>query len=87
MSVLSDFDYPEFSLDEMSFMLGSECQGMATSLFFPENGKRVSSKARAACDRCDVQPECLAWALKNEEYGFWAGTTAEERAVMRKHAA
>lgn len=71
----------------MSFMLEAECIGMSPNLFFPENGKRVSPWARQACDRCEVQPQCLAWALKYEEFGFWAGTTEMERRKMRRAAA
>ena len=46
------------------------------------DGDRMSH-AKAICRRCQVQPECLAWALEHHEEGIWGGTTANERARMR----
>lgn len=86
-TIPSDFEFPELSLDDMAFMLEGACVGMSTKLFFPENGKRVPQEARDACDRCDVHEACLDWALRFEDYGFWASTTADERARMRRAAA
>ena len=35
--------------------------------------------ALRACTRCPVAATCLAWALREEEYGVWGGLTAAER--------
>ena len=60
-------------------------------VFFPE-GKEMSSKeysiavanAKAVCIDCPVAVQCLQAALAENEYGIWAGTTMEERIVMRR---
>lgn len=36
---------------------------------------------RSLCAGCDVQVECLQYAMK-EDFGFWGGYTANERAKM-----
>jgi WhiB family redox-sensing transcriptional regulator len=45
-------------------------------------GSRVD-EAGTVCSRCPVQSMCLEYALGNEEFGFWAGTSPEERVKMR----
>lgn len=82
-----EFIYPELPVSEMAFMLDGNCVGMDLKLFFPEAGKRAGSEAREACENCDVRTACLEWALKYEEYGFWAGTSREQRGRLRKQAA
>lgn len=82
-----DNEYRELPQDEMNFMLDGLCVGMPTSWFFRESGKRVPKKAREACAACDVGAQCLAWAMKYEDYGFWSGTTGDERKAMRRSAA
>lgn len=54
------------------------CVGMSTDLFFPLNGK--SPEARAACARCPVTSECLAYAIEIREWsGIYAGLCGDER--------
>lgn len=31
------------------------------------------------CERCPFRTDCLDWAMKNDEYGFWAGTSRYQR--------
>lgn len=38
----------------------------------------------AACAACLDRPECLAWALEHERYGFWGGHSAERRSLLRR---
>lgn len=39
--------------------------------------------AKAICGTCIMQKKCLAYALKNEEWGVWGGTTYTERRAIR----
>lgn len=66
------------------FAARGQCVGLDPAFFFPEDGQRVSPIARHACETCCVREECLVWALAHEEFGFWAGTTADERQTLRK---
>lgn len=40
--------------------------------------------ARILCDSCPFKNPCLVYALHHELYGFWGGTTEEERKKIRK---
>ena len=63
----------------------ANCRDMDPALFFAEvGGNRMGDEARAACEHCYVQLECLQWALEHEDYGWWAGTSENERRRMRK---
>lgn len=61
------------------------CRGVPTAEYFTNDNGRVgvSPEVVARCSRCPVREECLEWAVAHEEYGFWGGTTARERARMR----
>ena len=54
--------------------------------FFPEQGESLDA-ARAVCEHCAVQAECLDLALSLGtlgKYGVWAGTSAKERRLLRR---
>lgn len=62
----------------------ANCIGMDPELFFPERGQSTR-EARECCRRCDVQAECLAYALNNDEkFGIWGGTSERQRRAMRR---
>lgn len=44
--------------------------------------KEVSKKT---CQNCPVITQCLEHALKNNEYGIWAGTTEKDRRNIKRH--
>ena len=48
--------------------------------FFAEE---PSAECYELCDSCPVKAECLSQAMKQEHYGFWAGTTERERYSQR----
>src|SRR5262245_16276722 len=54
--------------------------------WFP-SGREASAavkRARAVCQRCAVQRECVAYALDNELVdGVWGGTTPRDRRQLR----
>lgn len=72
--------YPNFD--------GASCREVGTDLFYFEAGFGDWSSAhrdlRRLCQGCPVQTECLDWALKHEEFGWWGGYSPRERATMRR---
>lgn len=71
------------------------CKGMDPTLFFgPEYAETVKEKrdreeaAKAVCNTCPVQKDCLEYALDAKEpYGIWGGMTETERkSLLRKRA-
>jgi WhiB family redox-sensing transcriptional regulator len=54
--------------------------------FFPD-GYNYSGKERQVtkyCAECPYKQECLQFAIENDEWGVWGGTTRHERKIMRK---
>lgn len=43
----------------------------------------VPDEIVALCRQCPMRAACLQWAVDAEEYGYWAGTTQADRAVLR----
>ncbi len=65
-----------------AWRLRAECFGMETNIFFPERGC-VPEQALKTCQDCEVQDECLDFALKNGLPGIWGKTTGRFRDAMR----
>lgn len=70
------------------------CKGHDVNKWFPmivaeltkEELKKVqqdSEEAKSICSRCEVQEQCLEYALRNEPLGIWGGKTEAERAFIR----
>jgi WhiB family redox-sensing transcriptional regulator len=67
----------------------ANCKGAPTEMFFLERGcsQHESKPARALCNECTVQTECLQYALSKPEaemHGIWGGTTGRERRLIRR---
>jgi WhiB family transcriptional regulator, redox-sensing transcriptional regulator len=67
------------------------CRDADPDLFFPigttGNALRQIDEAKRICRVCQVQIQCLAWALENGVTdGVWGGTTEDERRVIRSLA-
>lgn len=65
------------------------CKDTDPDLFFPigTTGPAIEQieNAKAICRQCDVQQECLEFALStNQDSGIWGGTSEEERRKIRK---
>ncbi len=59
------------------------CRGESSSLFFPPSGI-VSKRAKAMCNSCEVQLECLAYAMSTPDLvGTWGGTSQRGRRALR----
>jgi hypothetical protein len=63
------------------------CRGIGSGAFIVERA-RASAAAKTVCSVCPVRRECLAFALEDPQLqGVWGGTTARERAAMRRASA
>lgn len=54
-------------------------------IFMPE-GKdylRATRDAKAVCSGCPLVEQCLKYAIRNDEWGIWGGTTQRERKYLR----
>lgn len=55
------------------------CAQTDPDAFFPDKGGSTR-EAKAVCAGCEVQPECLAYALaRRERFGIWGGKSERER--------
>ncbi len=44
--------------------------------------------AKAVCKRCDVQDDCLSWALSSgTDSGVWGGLSEDERQALKRRNA
>ncbi len=62
----------------------ANCRGVNPNLFYPERGVSTS-QAKAVCGGCQVQDECLEYAVqRGEKFGIWGGLSERERRKIRK---
>lgn len=73
-------------LDRPPWHADALCREHPEVRFFPAKGEHgVVRAARLVCGRCLCRDECLAFALADSSLvGVWGGTTARQRAVMRR---
>jgi WhiB family redox-sensing transcriptional regulator len=56
------------------------CAEIGGDDWFPEPGDTEWHRAKRICAGCEIQAECLAWALvMHEPHGIWGGLTVNER--------
>jgi WhiB family redox-sensing transcriptional regulator len=75
------------SLVHETWHLKAACRGPESLLFFPpslperrEDREVREAKAKLICADCNVQRECLEFALRvREPHGIWGGLTEAER--------
>lgn len=53
-------------------------------LFNDDGEVPVPSGIVQLCDRCPFRDECLKWAMNNDAYGFWAGTSRYQRLQLSR---
>jgi WhiB family transcriptional regulator, redox-sensing transcriptional regulator len=70
----------------------AECRGSNPLLFISSGDVSTSKRheneriAKSICEVCDVQGECLEYALNNPvaaPYGIWGGKNERERRALR----
>ena len=65
----------------------ANCLGVDPDLFFPERGASTR-EAKEVCRGCEVQHDCLEFALQNgEKFGIWGGLSERERRRIRRQRA
>ena len=67
----------------------ASCRDTDPDLFFPvgTTGPAIEQieNAKAVCRQCEVQTQCLEYALaSNQDSGIWGGTSEEERRAIRR---
>ena len=81
---------------DRSWQMRGLCRGTHSYLFFPpstverkDDRERREIKAKAICQVCPVQGDCLEFAVEiREPYGIWGGLTeSERRQVITRRAA
>lgn len=73
---LWDDDYVDWAL--------AVCAQTDPEAFFPEKGGS-SRDAKRICASCDIQQDCLEYALARDiRFGIWGGTTELQRRSMRR---
>lgn len=68
--------------DPLEWMDGARCREVDTEIFFPPPGGN-NAHALRVCRRCEVQQECLEYALSTPVMGVWGGTTSRQRQQMK----
>ncbi len=60
------------------------CAQTDPEAFFPEKGGSTR-EAKRICQGCEVKPECLEFALHNDErFGIWGGLSERERRRLKR---
>lgn len=69
---------------ELQWMRDGNCRNYPPAAFFPSDGVGVDA-ARRICATCQVQDQCLDYALVNRiDHGVWGGCSERERRRILK---
>ena len=80
-NLLFDGDAEELSLQDRAVGVQTDPES-----FFPEKGGSTR-EAKRVCMSCEVQAECLEYALRHDErFGIWGALSARERRTRKKRA-
>lgn len=71
------------SLNDLVWRERAACAGKQ-ELFFSDHKGTIVREAKAICGICVVRPQCLAHAMKHQEFGIWGGLTANERRKKKR---
>lgn len=77
------------TVDDDNWRSFASCRDTDPDLFFPvgTTGPAIEQieNAKAVCRVCEVQQQCLDYALAtNQDSGIWGGTSEEERRALRR---
>lgn len=77
------------SAEPRVWRVGAACRDTDPDLFFPvgQTGPAIAhiANAKAVCETCEVQIECLEYALMtNQDAGIWGGLTEDDRRKIRR---
>ena len=66
-------------------MADALCAQVDNDVFFPEGQGASVRVAKLVCRRCDVQQDCLDYAVKHKiVHGVWGGMADRERRAYRR---
>lgn len=69
--------------DDEEWQADALCAQTDPEAFFPEKGGSTRD-AKAICAGCDVEAQCLEYALSNDErFGIWGGLSERERRKLK----
>ena len=70
--------------EEIGWQDRALCAQTDPEAFFPEKGGSTR-EAKKVCRSCEVQAECLEFALENDErFGIWGGMSERERRRLKR---
>lgn len=73
---------PESLIEPEPWVQEALCAQSDPEAFFPDKGGSTKP-AKEVCSRCDVQADCLAYALRTRQSdGIWGGLSVRERAAL-----
>jgi len=73
-----------FEIEMNKWKLKAACSKYDQDAWFPERGASTRA-AKSICRQCDVQEECLEYAVNmGEKFGIWGGLSERERRAIRK---
>ena len=84
LSVVPDLMEPALTPDDDQWQERALCAQTDPEAFFPEKGGSTR-EAKRICHGCEVQAECLEYALGNDErFGIWGGLSERERRRIKR---
>jgi WhiB family redox-sensing transcriptional regulator len=69
---------------DFSWQSEANCKGIPTQEFYPTRGQVISQELKKRCIECPVKEQCLEHALSYEAYGYWGGTSENQRESIRR---
>jgi WhiB family transcriptional regulator, redox-sensing transcriptional regulator len=73
-------------VEDLGWQERALCAQTDPEAFFPEKGGSTR-EAKKVCRACDVQAECLEYALAHDErFGIWGGLSERERRRLKRQA-
>lgn len=61
------------------------CRDADPEVFFlDDKATEVPEIAARYCRICEIQPECLEWAMRYENFGVWGNTTEVQRKKLKR---
>lgn len=71
--------------ENLAWMDDANCRGLDTEEFFPPPFGRVTLATRRVCGACTVRSECLQYAIRNHEKGYWGGIEEKNRNRLQRY--
>ena len=65
----------------------AKCREVDPDIFFPDTNNQPAQEVRvilSLCSQCPVFKDCHDYAMQHDLFGWWAGTTREERKAKQK---